>query len=91
MEEVERTVAHEFPSQLLQSLKTLWQEQCFCDVQLSVGQREFPAHRLVLAAASPYFRAMFMCGLTEGKNEKVALHDVSSSTFEQLINFVYSG
>lgn len=91
MEEVERNVAQEFPSSLLKSLSSLWQEECFCDVRLAVGQREFPAHRLVLAAASPYFRAMFMSGLTEGKRENITLHDLSPATFEQLIKFIYSG
>ncbi|XP_076462574.1 actin-binding protein IPP-like isoform X2 [Babylonia areolata] len=91
MEAVEKTVAQEFPFSVLKSLKSLWQEECFCDVWLRVGEREFPAHRLVLAAASPYFRAMFRCGMTEGKEEHVTLHDLSPSVFEQLIHFMYSG
>jgi hypothetical protein len=91
MEDIEKRVMHEFPSDLLKSLNSLWQEDCFCDVRLTVGQREFPAHRLVLAAASPYFKAMFMCGLDEGKMESIPLHDISPVVFESLLKFVYSG
>ncbi|KAK7100704.1 actin-binding protein IPP-like isoform X2 [Littorina saxatilis] len=91
MEAVKKSVAQEYPSSLLNSLRGLWEEDGFCDVRLAVGQREFPAHRLVLSAASPYFRAMFMCGLTEAKTESITLHDVSPTTFEHLIKFVYSG
>ncbi|KAL8616004.1 hypothetical protein ACOMHN_014966 [Nucella lapillus] len=91
MEAVEKSVGQEFPSSVLKSLKSLWEERCFCDVRLRVGQREFPAHRLVLAAASPYFRAMFMCGMTEGKNDDITLHNMSAPIFDQLLHFVYSG
>ncbi len=35
-----------------------------CDVVVKVGGREFPAHRVVLAASSDYFDAMFSSGVS---------------------------
>ncbi len=35
-----------------------------CDVRVKVDGREFPAHRVVLAASSDYFDAMFSSGVS---------------------------
>uniref|UniRef100_A0A8C3CF21 BTB domain-containing protein n=1 Tax=Cairina moschata TaxID=8855 RepID=A0A8C3CF21_CAIMO len=40
---------------LLESLNRLRLEGKFCDVAVHVGGRVFPAHKSVLAAASPFF------------------------------------
>ncbi len=45
--------------EILASLAELREEEMFCDVKLNAEQRSIPAHKNVLAAASPYFRAMF--------------------------------
>ena len=34
-------------------------EKQLCDVVIHIGSSEFSAHRVILAAASPYFRSMF--------------------------------
>ena len=41
------------------ALEDLRRENQLCDVVIRVGESEFPAHRVVLAATSPYFRGMF--------------------------------
>ena len=43
------------------------------DVVLEVEGRRFPCHRLVLSAASPYFRAMFTSDMAESRQKTVAL------------------
>ena len=45
--------------QLISRMNKLRKAEHLCDVTLKVEQIHFPAHRLVLAAASDYFAAMF--------------------------------
>lgn len=47
------------------------------DVVLEVKQELFPAHKVVLSAASPYFKAMFTGGLKETEMSRVQLQGVS--------------
>ena len=45
--------------QLIARMNKLRKAEHLCDVTLKVEQTLFPAHRLVLAAVSDYFAAMF--------------------------------
>ena len=45
--------------QLISRMNKLRKAEHLCDVTLKVDQTLFPAHRLVLAAVSDYFAAMF--------------------------------
>lgn len=44
---------------ILNSMNSLRKSNTLCDVTLRVEQQDFPAHRIVLAACSDYFCAMF--------------------------------
>lgn len=61
------------------------------DVILEVKSELFHAHKVVLSAASPYFKAMFTGGLKESEMSRVKLQGVSilcSSHFDfELISF----
>ncbi|XP_054623099.1 actin-binding protein IPP isoform X2 [Dunckerocampus dactyliophorus] len=63
----------------------------FCDVGLRVGSRVFKVHRLVLAASSPYFSALFYGGMSEVDKEEVEILGVDTDVFEVLLDFVYTG
>ncbi|XP_036410565.1 actin-binding protein IPP [Megalops cyprinoides] len=63
----------------------------FCDVQLRVGGRVFSVHRLVLAASSPYFSALFSGGMSEVNKEEVQILGVEAEVFEMLLEFIYTG
>lgn len=43
----------------------LRRQKQLCDVVIHIGNVEFHAHRVILAAACPYFRSMFTGRLTE--------------------------
>jgi kelch-like protein 2/3 len=72
-------------------LDDLRREGQLCDVTIKVKDQEFLAHRVVLAATSPYFLAMFTGELSESKQDSVTIKEVEPSAIEQLISFVYTG
>lgn len=49
------------------------------------------AHRSILAAASPYFNAMFTNDVLEAKMQKVVIQGVGAKTMDSLLGFMYSG
>nr|CAH8875444.1 unnamed protein product [Trichobilharzia regenti] len=61
-----------------------------CDVILLVDGREIYTHRVVLAACSAYFRAMFTGELAESRQTKVTLYDLDGDAVETLIDFCYT-
>lgn len=65
--------------------------QHFCDVQLQIGDEEFKVHRLVLAASSPYFAALFAGGMKESSKEVVQILGVNAEIFQILLDFIYTG
>lgn len=50
-------VAHS--KDLVNALRVLRQDEDLCDILLRVGGTTISAHKVVLAASSPYFKAMF--------------------------------
>ena len=61
-----------------------------CDVKLTAGPETFEVHRVVLAAASPYFKAMFCCGMREGDMSDIPMHGISPTILGTLIEFAYT-
>ncbi|XP_033833566.1 kelch-like protein 20 [Periophthalmus magnuspinnatus] len=72
-------------------LKQLLDAQQLCDVTLLVEGKKFNCHRVLLAAVSPYFRAMFTSPLVESRLTEIRLEDVTPAVMDTVIRFVYSG
>lgn len=62
-----------------------------CDVVLLVNGRRFPAHRIVLAGASSYLRAMFTNGMLESGMRDIKLQGIDANVMETLLDFSYTG
>ncbi|GBP51302.1 Actin-binding protein IPP [Eumeta japonica] len=56
-----------------------------------VCRNSLQAHRAVLAAASPYFEAMFNAGLKESKEELVNLPSIYPDVLPSLVDYIYTG
>ena len=65
----------------------------FIDVHLKVGEEVFTAHRIVLAASSDYFHAMFSHGMKESNQEVIELKDenISAAALKIVLDSIYSG
>ncbi|XP_019356931.1 PREDICTED: actin-binding protein IPP [Gavialis gangeticus] len=76
---------------LLAQMDRMRRTQDLCDVQLLVGNKAFGVHRLVLAAGSPYFAALFTGGMKEASKEVVQIRGIEAGAFQLLLDFIYTG
>jgi speckle-type POZ protein len=60
------------------------------DVSFVVGGRKFAAHRAVLAARSPVFKAELFGAMAEAMMSQITLEDISPAAFEVLLRFMYT-
>uniref|UniRef100_A0ACD5X7F0 Uncharacterized protein n=1 Tax=Avena sativa TaxID=4498 RepID=A0ACD5X7F0_AVESA len=61
------------------------------DVEFRVGGEVFSAHRLVLAAWSPVFRAQFYGSMKEGTTtETICIDDMEAQVFKAMLTFMYT-
>lgn len=72
------------------SFKKLLDEEEFIDVTISAEGRSCPGHRVVLSAASPYFRELLQ-GLQAWQHPVLVLKDVPHLDVLAVLEFVYSG
>ncbi|KAM9789792.1 kelch-like protein 40a [Neosynchiropus ocellatus] len=75
---------------LQDGLCDLLENDKFVDCVLKVQEKEFPCHRLVLAASSPFFKAMFLSELEESKKREIVLKDVDPSTLGMILRYLYT-
>ncbi|KAF0303651.1 Ring canal kelch [Amphibalanus amphitrite] len=72
-----------------QQMFSMRRERALCDVILEVDTREIYAHKVVLASASPYFRAMFT-SFEESRQNRVKLQEMDPTALEALVDYIYS-
>ncbi|XP_033120037.1 kelch-like protein 12 [Anneissia japonica] len=75
---------------MLMSMNELRKQELLCDVVLCVEKQMFPAHRIVMAASSDYFCAMFTGEMFESHRQQVELQGLKSSTMKILIEYIYT-
>ena len=62
-----------------------------CDVTLIVGELKLPAHRVVLAATTPYFAMMFSNDFIESKTAEVTISGVEANVVASIVRCCYTG
>jgi len=84
----------EYADSVLQAMNELRQNATMCDVTIKVElngvKKKFSAHKLVLAASSPYFKAMFTGGCREKNSSEVNMSYIHPEVFSKILEFVYT-
>ncbi|XP_077471689.1 kelch-like protein 40a [Stigmatopora argus] len=75
---------------LQDGLCDLLENDKFVDCVLKVKDKKFPCHRLVLAASSPFFKAMFLSDLEESRTRDIVLKDVEPGTMGLILRYLYT-
>ena len=83
-------VAH---SEILSKCAQFRDQSEFIDVRLKVLEDIFPAHRIILAASSDYFYAMFTAEMKESNQEVIELRDqsISPDALKIVMDSIYTG
>ena len=79
--------------ELVERLDILRNNDSFCDVTIAVKDKEFKAHRAVLAAASPFFLTLLTSNMKESNEQliKVELEEATESVVEDALKYLYTG
>ena len=70
--------------------KQLMESKSLSDITIDVKGQKFEAHKLVLAARSPVFLAMFQNDLMEKKTNTLDIEDIEPTVFAEVLRFIYT-
>ncbi|KAG0710387.1 BTB/POZ domain-containing protein 17 [Chionoecetes opilio] len=79
---------------VLEKIAGLYAERLMSDIVLVVGNREFPAHRLILCASSDVFQVMLMNPRwNESREQRIVLQEAAEcvEVFELFLRYLYTG
>ncbi|KAL0050731.1 hypothetical protein WJX82_005996 [Trebouxia sp. C0006] len=66
-----------------------YNDAALSDVTLKAGDCQVHAHRIVLAARSPWFKAMFQSGMREESMGTIELGDMQGPVLEAMMEYLY--
>jgi len=74
-------------SDMGRNFKDLLDSEVGCDIVFKVKSESFKAHKLILAARSPVFRAQFFGLVGDPSLEEVVVEDIEPFIFKVVFNF----
>lgn len=77
-------------TEIMRQMQILREDEELCDVELIVEGTHIRAHRYILAAASPYFKAMFTNRMVEMKKVTIKLEELPLDSMQIIINYIYT-
>ncbi|XP_077997563.1 kelch-like protein 26 [Glandiceps talaboti] len=80
-----------YTTTILQNLRQLRNENLLNDVTLVADGQYMDCHRIVLAACSDFFKAMFTTGMKECNQSVIQLKGVSATGLQVVLESMYSG
>ncbi|GFY08716.1 TD and POZ domain-containing protein 3 [Trichonephila clavipes] len=72
------------------ALRSMYLEELFCDAELRTPTKTFSAHKSILSARSPVFKAMFTNEMKEKIRELVEITDVDADTMHRILLYIYT-
>jgi len=79
----------DYHNSVLETFRSLKEEEDFIDVTLSCEEQQYSAHKVVLSACSPYFRKLLKSNPCQ--HPIIILRDVREEDLRLLLNFMYQG
>lgn len=79
----------DFESAIMQQFREMFESQAFVDVTIGCERSSLKAHKMVLAASSPYFQSLFLDH--PNKHPIVILKDIRFEDLKTLVEFMYRG
>ncbi|CAI4222586.1 unnamed protein product [Auanema sp. JU1783] len=76
---------------LSESFESLFNKPEFSDVTLIIDEERFEVHKIVLAARSEYFRALFYGGMKESEYQSITINEKNKAAFRLLMKYIYCG
>lgn len=61
------------------------------DIVLKTGKKLHKCHKVILAAVSSYFKAMFVSGMKETEDNVISLERIDPHIFSLILQYIYSG
>jgi len=80
---------NDFHSNIVSSFKNLRVERSFTDVTLACDGQTCKAHKMVLSACSPYFKALLENN--PSKHPIIILKDIPFNHLQSILEFMYAG
>merc|ERR1712147_266853 len=80
---------NDFQTNMVASFKHLRDEKSFCDVTLACDGQSCKAHKMILSACSPYFKALLE--ENPAKHPIIILKDVPFTHLTAILEFMYAG
>ncbi|KAJ3695015.1 hypothetical protein LUZ60_000392 [Juncus effusus] len=77
-------------SKLHHDLYKAYEREEMTDVTFEVEGKSFAAHRVVLAARSPIFKAELFGQMAESNMERIKIKDMSAVVFKLMIHYIYN-
>ena len=87
---IERVVDKAYQNEFMKGLHKMRQNEQYTDMTLQSGDVHIRCHRIVLEAASDYFKAMFRCGLEESTSATVQL-TMEPEILTSIVDYMYTG
>ncbi|KAF8771301.1 TD and POZ domain-containing protein 5 [Argiope bruennichi] len=75
---------------LKENLQHLYNDGFLSDVNLNTNSGTFPAHKIILSARSPVFKAMFTNNMKEKSSKIVDIKDLDDDTVHRMLLYIYT-